>query len=197
MAKSMLSLRFKNMDITHDIRRAGRASAEAINRLQHQRLETIVAFARERSAFCRRHYRDCPERFEDLSALPPVTKHELMENFDAWVTDPAVKREELDLFVSDLDLVGTDFLGKYMVFTSSGTTGEKGILLHDRFARRIYYALYRCRTNRAHHTLKGFVRLLRRRFRIAAVIPMCGHFGAFVSFARLHAGLKGSRRNRL
>ena len=54
-----------------------------------------------------------------------------MASFDDWVTDPAVTRAGVGAFIADPALVGTPFLGRYVVCTTSGTTGHPGIFVHD------------------------------------------------------------------
>lgn len=46
-----------------------------------------------------------------LQRLPPVTKSELMANFNEWVTDPEITIESVKDFVSNLSLVGQLYLG--------------------------------------------------------------------------------------
>ena len=45
-----------------------------------------------------------------------------MARFDDWVTDRAVNRAGVEEFVASLDNLGRDFLGRYVVFTTSGST---------------------------------------------------------------------------
>ena len=86
----------------------------------------LVEHARRASRFYADHYRAVPSgpiRLEELDRLPAVTKPELMARFDDWVTDPAVTRAGVEEFVANLDNLGRDFLGRYVVFTTSGSTG--------------------------------------------------------------------------
>ena len=63
-----------------------------------------------------------------------VTKPELMARFEDWVTDPAVTRVGVEHFVASLDNLGRDFLGRYVVFTTSGSTGVPALLVQDQRA---------------------------------------------------------------
>ena len=54
-----------------------RLSPEERERLTAERLRDLVAYARERSAYYKKAYRETGEDFR-LSDLPPVTKKELM-----------------------------------------------------------------------------------------------------------------------
>ena len=100
-----------------------------------------MAYARAHSPFYRDLYQHVPEDGFDLVDLPPVTKPQLMANFDAWATDRAVTRTGVDAFIRDKSRVGDRYLGKYSVWTTSGTTGEPGIFLVDGPAQRLYNAL--------------------------------------------------------
>jgi hypothetical protein len=64
--------------------------------------------------------------------LPLVTKPELMEHFDQMITDPEVRKAELDAYVADKSNIGKPYLGKYMAWTTSGTTGIPDISLEDK-----------------------------------------------------------------
>lgn len=108
---------------------------------QRARLDALVAIARERSPYYRHIYHGMPERVDDLRTLPPTSKPELMANFDDWTTDPQVTRGRVEGFIADTSLIGHDFLGRYAVWTTSGTTGRPGIFVHDRRALAVYQAL--------------------------------------------------------
>ncbi|WP_254533414.1 hypothetical protein [Natrinema gelatinilyticum] len=91
----------------------------------------MLSFARRQSRFYKRHYADVPEGSTDLTQYPPVTKPMLMEHFDDVVTDTAITKAEVDAFVADETKICQRFLGRYPVWTTSGTTGEPGISVQD------------------------------------------------------------------
>jgi phenylacetate-coenzyme A ligase PaaK-like adenylate-forming protein len=99
---------------------------------QQKRLNELVAFARANSRFYTEKYRALPETITDVRQLPPVTKVELMEHFDDVVTDPVVRKADVMKHITDLGNIGKPYLGKYMVWTTSGTTGTPGIFLEDK-----------------------------------------------------------------
>lgn len=101
----------------------------------------MVAFARARSPFYRRLYQHLPEHVTDPVLLPVTSKAELMRHFDEWVTDRAVTLSAARAFVEDPALVGEKFLGRYMVGTTSGTTGTRGIFLWDQRSLAVTTAL--------------------------------------------------------
>ncbi len=115
--------------------------ARHVEQIAQQRLRQLVAIARERSPFYRNLYRGIPWGECRLSQLPVVTKSELMAHFDAAVTDPDVTRERVHQFLVDQDRVGHPLRDRYAVWTSSGTSGEPGVFVHDGRALAVYEAL--------------------------------------------------------
>lgn len=119
-------------------------SAEALAAQAQARLDALVQHARAHSPFYARHYRGhAPPKGTpvDLAALPPVDKPSLMRDFDRWVTDPAVRYEDVRRFMADPANIGAYFLDRYATWKSSGTTGEPGVFLHTREALAVYDAL--------------------------------------------------------
>ncbi|MGE5580773.1 MAG: phenylacetate--CoA ligase family protein [Bacillota bacterium] len=123
--------KLSGLKVALDAWRVSKAGPQEIAKRQRRRLSELVAFARTNSPFYAEKYRDIPENITDVTQLPPVTKAELMANFDRWVTDPAVTREGVEKFMSDPSLAGIHYAGKYMVCTTSGSTGVPAILVHD------------------------------------------------------------------
>jgi phenylacetate-coenzyme A ligase PaaK-like adenylate-forming protein len=77
----------------------------------------------------------------DLASLPVQRKPELMQRFDDWVTDPALRLDTLRSFTSDRALIGSDFAGRYVVWESSGSSGEPALFVQDAAAMAVYDAL--------------------------------------------------------
>lgn len=98
--------------------------------LQEQRLKDIVDYAQQNSPFYAERYRNLPEAWT-LRDLPPVGKRELMGRFDDWPADRSVRLDDLNEFMRDLDHVGRKFMGRYLVFTTSGSTGNPLVTLCD------------------------------------------------------------------
>jgi len=166
------------LETIREVRRAGRASPSLIAARQQARLQGIVAFARDHSRFYSRRYHGVPTGTPNLHSLPPVSKPELMASFDDWVTDPEVTRSDVDDFVAEPALIGRLLHDRYAVWTTSGTTGDPGIFLHDRTALRVYASLAIVRGIRAWIDSKAIGTFLRRGVRVAAVIATGGHFAS-------------------
>ena len=167
--------------IAWDIWRAGRASQDAIDRRQRDRLAALVECARSASPFYRRLYRDVPETLRNLRELPPVGKSELMENFDDWVTDPHItlaglKRDLLD----DPSRIGSLYRGQYLVVTTSGSTGEPAVLVHDRTSQLVASLLGPIRERRTLMAAKEARAFLHPGLRAAALIADGDHFAGVV-----------------
>lgn len=64
-----------------------------------------------------------------------------MDHFDDWVTDPQLKLNELRAFTADPKRIGQPYLGKYLVWESSGTSHQSGIFVQDTQAMAVYDAL--------------------------------------------------------
>jgi phenylacetate-coenzyme A ligase PaaK-like adenylate-forming protein len=118
-----------------------------------------------------------------LERLPTVTKPQLMDRFDEWVTDPAVTRAAVEEFVAELDNIGVDFLGRYVVVTTSGSTGVPALLVQDRRAIAVMTGLAYVRTGGL-LTPRLVARLLLRGGRQAAVFATGGHFLTITMFER-------------
>jgi len=183
--------------ILSDIVRAGRDTPSGLVSRQRDRLHGLVAFARDRSDFYRNLYADLPSVVRDPGILPPVSKRDLMENFDGWATDDAVRRETAEAFVADPSRIGHHYLGRYLAFSTSGTTGRPAVFLHDRAAVTVYLALMLARrlpTLIASGALRPF---LRNRGRTATIITTGGHFTSSVIEARVRSRFpRLSGRNR-
>jgi hypothetical protein len=168
-----------------DAYRTARQGQAGVARRQQQRLQDLVAYARAHSPYYTQLYRDAPQPVSEIRQLPVVTKAELMSHFDDWVTDPAVTRAQIEAFLADPGNVGRDFLGRYVVCTTSGATGIPAILLHDHAALVVYNVLGYARSLPALLLSPGPVwALLRGRGRLAAVFVTGGHFLGNTMMAR-------------
>ncbi len=178
----------------------GRTNPEqpSVDELQRLRLAEAVAFARANSPYFRKLYDGLPENVSDVEILPVTDKPTLMEHFDEWVTDPAITRAETDEFIADSARVGEAFLGKYLVATTSGSSGRPGVFLMSRDEMHTASAVAGGEMNRQliRRLVRSavIVRLLRGRRRIASVIPTGGHFAMYSVWKSGSDGTETKRR---
>ncbi|PWU07046.1 MAG: adenylate-forming protein [Terriglobia bacterium] len=93
---------------------------------QQRQLAALRAFAMERSPFYRRFH--AGKEQQPLEHLPILTKATLMENFDDLVTDRAIRLPDVEAFLNRNN--GPDlFRGRYVVLSTSGSTGLRGVFL--------------------------------------------------------------------
>jgi len=164
---------------------AARSPAAALAPRRDIRLTELLEWARSHSPFYRARFRGLRVEASRFATLPPVTRRELMADFDRWVTDPAVTREAVLAFVADRQRVGQPFLGRYAVWTSSGTTGEPGLFVHDAEALAVYDALQAVRFGATALRPNFLLDLLGRGGRFAMVAATGGHFAGVASVERL------------
>ncbi len=161
-----------------DAVRSAHSDPERLARIQRARLRNLVRHARTTSPFYRHRYRHVPSHVEEISELPILDKPTLMSCFDDWVTDPDVTLEDLrSNFLARAECVGQLYLGRYLVMTTSGTTGEPAVLLQDRLSWRVNNIVGRTRPQPIARRI-DLGALARRGVRTAALFATGGHFGA-------------------
>ncbi|MBP5450968.1 MAG: phenylacetate--CoA ligase family protein [Treponema sp.] len=108
-----------------------RWSREKIAEVQKKRLNALVKMVKEKSPFYKKLYADVGEDFS-LSDLPPVSKPELMSQFDEVLTDRNITMERIENFTQNLDNIGRMIDDKYLIFKTSGSTGNPAVVLYDK-----------------------------------------------------------------
>ena len=158
--------------------------ASVLKQRQSERLAALLRSAVQHSPLYRGMARHLDARRLRLDDFPVVTKSELMHRFDEWVTDPALRLDELLRFLADRERIGEDHLGRYQVWESSGSSGQPGIFVQDAPALAAYDALEAVR--------RPVLQLLRRCIdpwylseRLAFVGATTGHFASTASVRRL------------
>ncbi|HEX6634668.1 MAG TPA: hypothetical protein VF038_11915 [Usitatibacter sp.] len=157
--------------------------------LARERLRELVAFARERSPWYRRRYAHLPAQVDSTAALPIVRRAELMAHFDAACTDPRVTRAAVERFLADRRRVGEPFLGRYLAWKSSGTSGEPGLFVQDPDAIAAYEALVAAQLESAP---VDPARLLAGQGRAALVIATGDHYASITAWEHLRRVFPGS-----
>lgn len=106
--------------------RACRWSREQLETHQREQLAKTRRFATERSPFYARFHKGLEQK--PLEQLPILTKAEMMESFDQLLTDRTIRREDVEAHLRG-DAVAELFRKKYVVLSTSGSTGLRGVFL--------------------------------------------------------------------
>lgn len=167
-----------------DLWTANQLDAHELRLRTENRLQHLIKYALHHSPFYARRWHNAS--LERLKTLPPVSKAELMANFDDWACDRRITREAVARFVRDPTHLGQPFLGSYAVWTSSGTIAEPGLFVQDDNALAIYDALQLARFRGLDLPSKVALHPFARE-RTALVAATGGHFAGVATTARLRA----------
>lgn len=146
------------------------------------RCRDLIRHARSNSRFYAKRFRhlaaDAP-----LAEYPSVSRNELMAHFDDWVTDPAIRFADVKTFIADPSRCGEPFLGRYAVWTSSGTTGVPGIYVSDHHALAVHELLLTTRTAGL-GGIGSLYHLMLSGGRLALIAAQDGHFAGIAAWER-------------
>ncbi|MFI5894877.1 phenylacetate--CoA ligase family protein [Actinoplanes sp. NPDC051513] len=167
------------LSLWNDARKAVRQGRPGIKRRQRQRLAAAVTQARTHSRFYRELYEGLPDQVSEPHLLPITDKRQLMAHFDDWVSDPRVTLEQARAFADNPSLVGAPFLDTYLLTTTSGTSGDVAIFLHDRHTLAVAAALsVRAVLSGGGITPRILLKALTKGGRSAKIVGTGGHFAA-------------------
>ena len=163
-------------------RSAGRAAIDAASR---SRFDALVQFARARSPFYRDAYEGLPARRLAPAELPVATKAALMARFDDWVTVPEVTLAAVESFLADRKQIGERLLGRFVIWKSSGSTGEPGIYVQDSDSLSTFDALMAAHLDPMRFAAQCSWPLFVHGGRAALVAATGDHFASIASWKRL------------
>ena len=145
---------FKAMKLCMDYKKL---SIEQQREIQNKRLKEIVEYARENSPYYKKLYQDVPASF-DITDLPTTDKRTLMDNWDNWICDRNLTLREVEKFMDDTDNIGRKLKKKYMVFTTSGSTGNPLVSIYDATANNVMGGIAACRSYARKEDLAAFMK---------------------------------------
>jgi phenylacetate-CoA ligase len=108
-------------------------SADRLAAYRVERLRAIVRHAAEHSRWHRDRLAEVDLSRLDgqfLRDIPPMTKSDLMGNFDQIVTDPRLTLELVNRHLETVDINGY-LLDRYSAIASGGSSGERGVFVYD------------------------------------------------------------------
>ena len=111
--------------------KGGNLSKNEIKQLQYKRLKKLVKYAKNNSSYFKKLYENIGNDF-NLENLPPTNKVDMMKNFDNWITDSNITMDRINKFTENIDNVGRMIDGKYLIFKTSGSTGNSIVILYDK-----------------------------------------------------------------
>lgn len=139
------------------------------------RIAALLSHARDTTPL----YRD-RIRSTDPGALievPSITKAELMERFDDSISGGLLTRDEVEAYTKDPRQVGRLFRSRFMLATTSGTTGHVGYFVTDRRAWAELNGALLARILRHRLIPREIIRFCwGRRYRMAMAVATEGHF---------------------
>ena len=133
------------------------ADRNKIAQIQQQRLKKLVRYARENSPYYKELYSGIGDDFS-LSDLPATNKVEMMAHFDDFLTDRNITMNRINEFTQDLDNIGRMIDGKYLIFKTSGSTGNPAVVLYDKQNIDVSSAVATFRTFARKEDFKAFMK---------------------------------------
>ena len=137
--------------------KADRSSDEKRLDLQQKRLKELISYAKKNSPYFAKLYENVNEN-TPLSSLPVITKKDMMDHFDSYLTDPSITKAKVEHFISDISNVGTKLDGKYLIYTTSGSTGNPCIVVYDDSTINVSSAIGVLRSFARKEDMKSFIK---------------------------------------
>ncbi len=147
---------------------------------QQQRLTRLIHSTMQGSPLYAR--RSCGAKV--LQDFEPVGKAELMAHFDDWATERDITRTGVEAFLRQDNSIADAWLGRYLVWTSSGSTGEPGVFVQDAASLAAYDAIDTLRL-RPTSPIRGDLSLWGMTRRFAYVGALGGPYAGHVNVMRL------------
>ena len=170
--------------VSLDLGAARYAPPALLRRRQASRLQAVWAAALAGSVFYRERLKGLAPGLDSLAAVPPVTRQELMARFQDWVCDPALSLAELQDFTADPGRIGEPWLGRYLIWESSGTSHAPGVFVQDAATLAVYDALEALRRDTP-CSWQRCINPWQLGERLAFVGATTGHFASVISAQRL------------
>lgn len=163
------------------VKKSESQSLDQLENQQHNRFIDLLKHVIKNSEFYRNYYTEHGVNLEKLDQvapedLPIIDKEIMMKNFDQFVCDKSLKKNELEIFLSSTELADGKYKGKYEVIHTSGSSGSTGIYVYGPNDWSMLKSLVATRV------YKNEFRLFRR-MKLAYIGLIDGHF-AGISLAK-------------
>ena len=165
-------------------------TAEQIAAKQEKRLRALLRHAATHSPFYQRRFARIDIERCALSDLPTLTKAEMMENYDELVTDRRLNKADLGAFVDDPKNLGRYYLGRYGVSHTSGSQGQPALIVQDRDALALVFAVQFARGTRLKRRFLPHLGRILNPARMAVLTIKPGFYPSAAAFAYLPGYLR-------
>lgn len=108
--------------------------------IQKQRFRRLLHYAVNNSGFYKELYRGIDMDKCHLSDLPVVTKSDMIENWDRFVTDRRLKHREIQNWRCAEKNNAKSYLGEFIPINTSGSSGEQTLIIYHRKAMEMVQA---------------------------------------------------------
>lgn len=165
-----------------------RQSPAQVHALQQRRFRELLHHAHEHSPYYRRQFRGIDLDRCAITDLPPLTKKEMMANYDDFPTDRAIQRTELEQFMAEPANLGKFFRGRYVVCHTSGSQGQPALIVQEPSAGMTTLALQMARGNTLPKNILTAIKRLIRPTRWSLVTLKPDFYPSGIMFAYLPPG---------
>lgn len=104
-------------------------SRSRILKIQEKKFRSLLKYAYKRSPLYKRLYENIDITKAKITDLPVVNKEYILKHLPDSLTERGITRDEIIMFAHDQDSVGKYFRNRYVLATTSGTTGIIGYFL--------------------------------------------------------------------
>lgn len=118
-------------------------TSDQIRQAQRDGLRTLLRYAAEHSPFHRGRLAALDIAAvdpADMSALPVMTKSQMMDALDDVFTDPRLRRDAVESALAATEGEPVPILGDYIALASGGCSGRRGVFVLDSSAVAVFVA---------------------------------------------------------
>ncbi len=105
---------------------------EARAKTRESRFRHLLRYAYDHSPYYRKQFQGIDLNTCAITDLPTLNKADMMGNLDDIFTDRALRRDDLERFMSDPANIGAYYKEKYAVCHTSGSQGQPAIIVQDK-----------------------------------------------------------------
>lgn len=160
-----------------EARRNQSLSRAALDELQKRKFRALLSHAAVHAPFYRELGRDCSAELSRIRELPVVTKDMMISRPSAFVSDPRIDQVQLRDFVASGRSRDRLFMNRYIVSTTSGTSGRRANFINHRASLETFKGVLMARNLRERlHLGRALAYPLTGRLRMAMLTPTDGPY---------------------